>query len=219
MSGISFSGQNMGVTMSNTKILILKRKEILYTGIFLIMGVMLIILLFCFFSGKSKETMSSSLYEPGVYSDTVTLGENELNISVTTGANQIYQVEITNLNESITTMYPLMEPALEDISTQLLNGVELSEVQISDDCKYTGLFLLNAIDKALEPARKNSGESPSKESGEDDAESSSYQESGEDGSEKSSSQESGTVDAESSSYQESGVDDMTSSSQSLETSE
>lgn len=146
--------------MSNTKILILKRKEVLYTGIFLLMGIMLLILLFCFFSGKSKETISNSLYEPGVYSSTVTLGDNEMNISVTTGPNEIYQVEITNLNDSITTMYPLVKPALEDISAQLADGVELSEIQISDDCKYTGLFLLNAIDQTLEPAKKTNGETP-----------------------------------------------------------
>lgn len=146
--------------MSNTKILILKRKEVLYTGIFLLMGIMLLILLFCFFSGKSKETISNSLYEPGVYSSTVTLGENEMNISVTTGPNEIYQVEITNLNDSITTMYPLVKPALEDISAQLADGAELSEIQISDECKYTGLFLLNAIDQTLEPAKKTNGEAP-----------------------------------------------------------
>lgn len=146
--------------MSNTKILILKRKEVLYTGIFLIMGILLLILIFCFFSGKSKETISNSLYEPGVYSGTVTLGDNEMNISVTTGENEIYQVEITNLDESITTMYPLVKPALEDISSQLADGVELSEIQISDECKYTGLFLLNAIDRTLEPAKKTNGESP-----------------------------------------------------------
>ena len=146
--------------MSNTKILILKRKEVLYTGIFLIMGILLLILIFCFFSGKSKETISNSLYEPGVYSGTVTLGDNEMNISVTTGENEIYQVEITNLDESIITMYPLVKPALEDISSQLADGVELSEIQVSDECKYTGLFLINAIDRTLEPAKKTNGEAP-----------------------------------------------------------
>lgn len=155
--------------MSNTKILILKRKEVLYTGIFIVMGVFVLILLFSFFSGKSKETISNSLYEPGVYSSTVTLGENEMDISVTIGENEIYQVEITNLNDSITTMYPLVVPALEDINSQLAQGTELSEVQISEDCKYTGLFLINAIDQALKPAKKTSGESPSYESGSEDA--------------------------------------------------
>lgn len=151
--------------MSTTKILILKRKEVLYTGIFILMGILLLILIFCFFTGKSEETISNSIYEPGVYTNTVTLGENEMNISVTTGANEIYKVEITNLDESISTMYPLVEPALKDISSQLLSGVELSEVQISDDCKYTGLFLLNAIDETLKPARKTQGEMPSYDSG------------------------------------------------------
>ncbi len=146
--------------MSNTKILVLKRKEVIYTGVFLIMGILLIILLFCFFSKKPEKADSASLYVPGVYTSTVKLGENEILLSITTGENEIYDVEFTNMENAVTTMYPLAEPALADIKTQLTSGVELSEVQISDEYKYTGLFLLNAIDEALEPAKKNKGETP-----------------------------------------------------------
>ena len=46
-------------------------------------------------------------------------------------------------------MYPLVSSSLDNINQQLENGVELSEIQVNDESKYTELLLLNAIDEAV----------------------------------------------------------------------
>ena len=40
---------------TQTKIVVIKAKEIIYTGIFLVLGIVMIVLLFCMF-GKNKES-------------------------------------------------------------------------------------------------------------------------------------------------------------------
>ena len=105
---------------TQTKIVVLKAKEILYTVIFILLGIVFLVLLFQMF-GKDKvtETSATSKYQPGIYSSTITLGENTLNVAVTVDSETITGVSIENLNETVTTMYPLLEPALEEINNKI----------------------------------------------------------------------------------------------------
>ena len=75
------------ITMSSkTKIVVFKARELIYTGIFILLGILLILLLVFMFipshksSKKSKET---SGYAQGVYTSPLKLGENELELQVT----------------------------------------------------------------------------------------------------------------------------------------
>ena len=61
-------------------------------------------------------------------------------------------VNFVNIDESVTTMYPLLEPALEDIEKQLCNNVPISEVSTNDNSKYTQTLLLETIEETLEKA-------------------------------------------------------------------
>ena len=101
---------------SQTKIVVIKAKEIIYTGIFLVLGILFIVLLINMF-GKSKgsDAKTTSKYVPGVYSSTISLGESTLNVAVTVDEDTVSGVSIENLNETVTTMYPLLEPALNEI--------------------------------------------------------------------------------------------------------
>ena len=70
---------------SKTKIVVLRTKELIYTGIFLVLGIILIlVLIFMFTQGKTKETIASATtYIPGVYSSPITLGSSSFNVEVT----------------------------------------------------------------------------------------------------------------------------------------
>lgn len=52
-------------------------------------------------------------------------------------------------------MFPLMEPALESLASQIYTSQSLENIQYSEDQKYTSMILLNAIETALKKAENN----------------------------------------------------------------
>lgn len=143
---------------SNTKILIFKAKELIYTIIFVVLGILLLLLLlFMFLPGESEkpipEVTETAAYIPGVYASTVQLGESTLDVQVTVDSNRICDVSIVNLNETVTTMYPLLTPALEEINAQLPDIESVDDLTCSTDAPYTSVILTQAIKNALEAAK------------------------------------------------------------------
>lgn len=139
--------------MSKTRIVVIQMKEIVYTAIFVGLGILLILLLVFMFLPKGRDKSSNQAqYKPGVYTNQITLGESSLNVEVVVDENHINNVSVTNLSDSITTMYPVVEPALDNISKQLANNVSLKDIVISQDCKYTEMLLIQGIETALKKA-------------------------------------------------------------------
>lgn len=103
---------------SKTRIVVLHMKEVIYTAIFLLLGLLMIILLLIMFGpSKDKETASSvqttsaltGQYLPGVYSTAIELNDNTFDVQVTVDSNHINSIELVNLSESTAAMYPLMD--------------------------------------------------------------------------------------------------------------
>lgn len=143
--------------MGNTKIVVLRSREVLYTVLFFALFILLLVLFFFMFlpSIKSEETADAVSYIPGVYNSQLSLNDTTLNIEVVVDENHINSVRLVNIDESVTTMYPLMEPAMESISDQLCNNVALEDVVLSDSSKYTQTMLLQAVEETLEKAAVN----------------------------------------------------------------
>jgi len=142
--------------LSNPKILVVHLKEIIYTVIFAALGILLIILLVAMFLNKDKDansTKQDQLYIPGVYSAALILNDSALNLEVLVDANHINSVEIVNIDEATTTMFPLINPSLELISSQLYDGVLLEDVEFSENSQYTQTIMLDAVKVALEKAK------------------------------------------------------------------
>ena len=139
--------------MANTKIVVLHRRELLYTGIFLsLLFVFILLSLILFFPKKQADTKEQAKYVPGVYTSSLNLNDTELNLEVVVDQNHINSVSITNIDESVSAMYPLLEPSLSEIEKQLSNNIPLSEIQVTEDGKYTQTILQEHIQKALEHA-------------------------------------------------------------------
>lgn len=143
---------------SKTKIVVLHLKELVYTGIFALLGILFIVLLIIMFlpGDKAKETLSTTakeLYTPGVYTTSLVLNNNTIDIEVVVDENNINSIRLVNLDESIATMYPLIEPAFEDLVNQISKNQTLDGISYADDNKYTSIILLEAIDTSLEKAR------------------------------------------------------------------
>lgn len=150
---------------AKTKIVVLHRKELLYTGIFAALGVLFVILLIMMFlpgkdtssapdaASQPESTETAALYIPGIYSTEIVLGEQSVDIEVIVDQNTITSINMVNLNEAVTTMYPLLEPAFDSIRAQVYELQSLDEITYSTDSKYTSLVLLEAIETSLEKAR------------------------------------------------------------------
>ena len=143
---------------SKTRIIVLHMKEVVYTIAFLILAVLLgILIYFMFGPGKSQTTSAAGegLYTPGVYRSSLTLNKNTFDVEVTVDQNNIQSIELVNLSESTAAMFPLMEPALESLASQIYTSQSLENIQYSEDQKYTSMILLNSIETALKKAENN----------------------------------------------------------------
>lgn len=142
--------------MSKTKIVVLHMKEIIYTAIFVGLGILLILLLVFMFLPKNTDSTSDNdapIYKPGVYTSQMTLNNATLNLEVIVDENHVNSVKFVNIDKEVTTMYPLVAPALEDIASQLYLDVPVDEVLISDSSKYTSVKILDTIKSTLQKAQ------------------------------------------------------------------
>ena len=138
---------------SKTKIVVLNMKEIIYTAVFAALAIILILLLVFMFLPKNKESKTNEeKYMPGVYTSTVTLNNTALEVEVTVDETHINSIRFSNLDESVTTMFPLIQPTIEDIAEQVYDSQSLDNIQLSEDSPYTSQIIVNAIDEALKKA-------------------------------------------------------------------
>ena len=140
---------------SKTKIVVLHMKELVYTAIFAVLGILLILLLIFMFlpddktDGQTEETMR---YVAGVYTSSIQLNDNAIDVEVAVDANHINSISLINLDETTAAMYPLMQPALDNLTQQIYEKQSLDDISYGEDTQYTSTVLLNAIRSALEKA-------------------------------------------------------------------
>ncbi|MDO4331512.1 MAG: hypothetical protein Q4C58_02370 [Eubacteriales bacterium] len=142
---------------SKTKIFVLHLKELIYTGIFVVLAILFLVLMIIMFlpakdGGKPSSSGDSARYVPGKYTTSLQIGSGNVDVEVVVDDAAINSIRLVNLNEVITTMYPLMEPCMETIAQQICEKQSLEEITYPEENKYTSQILLNAIASALEKA-------------------------------------------------------------------
>ena len=177
---------------ANTKIVVLRRKELLYTGIFAALGVLFLILLLMllmpnkdadasgtpdspdntaetampdnvadlgrssqFSDAKDASTgaVAGNTYIPGIYTTELILGSETVNVEVIVNDHAITSLSLADTDETLTTMYPLLQPTMNSLSEQICETQDLSQVTYSSETRYTSLVLLEAIKASLEKAK------------------------------------------------------------------
>ena len=160
---------------AKTKIVVLRMKELIYTGIFVALGILLIILLIIMFlpgkdtpssssqpSGTTNQdtsldnttstsqsantgtpasstdvttTSTTTAYIPGIYTTELILNDQAINVEVIVDQSSITSVRLVNLSETITTMYPLLEPTFQTICTQVYeNQTDKNHYNMTGSC-------------------------------------------------------------------------------------
>lgn len=141
---------------SRTKILIMKKRELIYTAIFAALAITFLILMVLMFrQGGSNSTLTTAntSYCPGVYTIPVTINSNVMDLQVRVDADHINSISLVNLSESAAAMFPLMQPALESLAAQICETQSTKDVYYEASTQYTSQMLLQAIEAALKMAR------------------------------------------------------------------
>ncbi|MDE7297275.1 MAG: hypothetical protein K2N94_00415 [Lachnospiraceae bacterium] len=144
-----------------TKILVL-RKNRLAIGLIALCAALLLFLFFTFRSSSGDPAPAApdpaisqkpeATYRAGVYTSTIALGDSLLNLELVLDSNHINSVRLVNLEESVTTMYPLIEPSLNALAEQLVGGVAPADIKLDDNKKYTQSLLMEVINATLKKA-------------------------------------------------------------------
>ena len=151
--------------MSKTKIVVFKLKELLLTAALVVFGVAILLLVVALVSMEKESTPgvtgsstqsdsseTSAMYYPGVYTSTMELNDTTIHLELVCDSDHINSVRLVNLDEAVETMYPLLNPALEDLELQLSKNVPLEELEFTEGSTYTQTLLVEAIEKTLEKA-------------------------------------------------------------------
>ena len=113
---------------------------------------------------SAQTAADAAKYTAGVYTSGITIGDSAIDVEVVVDTSHINSIRLVNLSESVTTMYPLVQPALEDLASQIYESQTTDGITFSADSKYTSQILLDAIKDSLNKARVKDGSKPDKES-------------------------------------------------------
>lgn len=141
---------------SRTKIIVIHMKNIIFSGILIGIIILALLIVFLNFSSKKNSSPSSvatSAYIPGVYSSSVNLNDTAIDVQVTVDDNHINSVSLVNMSKSVETMYPLIEPAMKELSKQIVKNQTLDGITYSKNNQYTSMVLIDAIENALSKAQ------------------------------------------------------------------
>lgn len=137
-----------------TKIVVFRMKELIYTAVFIILAVVLILLLvFMFRPGRDKDGREAASYTAGVYTSSIQFQGQTIDVQVAVDENHINSVSFVNLDDTVATMYPLMQSSMDEISRQICEKQSLDHVTYTKENQYTAAMLLNAVGNALDKAK------------------------------------------------------------------
>ena len=142
---------------SATKIVVFKLKELVITGVLALLAVILLILFIIHItSGSAKKNTDDTLstFTPGVYTASIMLSGNTMDLEVTIDSDNVKSIRLVNTAETVETMYPLITSSVKALEEQVRQKGSTDGITYSADAKYTSLVLINAIDTALDKARK-----------------------------------------------------------------
>lgn len=149
--------------MARTRFVVLRMKDIIRTGIFILIGVILLVaLIWAVMPNRSSEG-SAEMFEPGsfvpgTYTSYIILHNRPVSISVTVDDSAILDISISEMDRSLEVFYPLIRPTMTELSQKVLD-TQSTNIETDLETQYTSRILLDAINMALFQALVSSVES------------------------------------------------------------
>ena len=128
---------------SKTKIVVLHMKEVVYTAVFLALALILLVVFLIMFSGKKDSakkpsvTTAASAENARYIPSTISLGDQTFDVQVNVEQDRITAISLNNLSETTAAMYPLMEPALDSIASQIYVNQTTEGLIYGEDDRYS----------------------------------------------------------------------------------
>lgn len=164
--------------MSQPKIMVFHLKELIYTMIFLLLGILLILLLLFMFlpglgSSEDKENVSGSAstvssavsgsassaslsasqdaspFYAGIYTSSYVLNNTTMEIEVILDEDHINSIRFVNLDDAVETVSPLLLPAMEDLAVQIVTTQAFDNITVPEGSEYTYQVLLEGIKETI----------------------------------------------------------------------
>ena len=138
---------------SDTRIFVFRLRQLLtFLLVLIILIAAAVFILFVIGSSKKDvQTSPASAYTAGVYTSSITLNNQSVDIQVVVDKDHIKSASIVNLDESVAAMYPLLTTSMD--AAQLAAGVSIDDIRYESSSRYTSQVLLSAIAQAIDKAR------------------------------------------------------------------
>ena len=141
---------------ANTKIFVFKAKELIYTAIFVLLGILfLLLLIFMLLPNREKAKTSEPAmdYIAGIYSSSIHLGGSSLDVKVTVTDEKVTSISLSGLNDTVSAMYPLLEQTVNDINQQLATAGSIEDLTFDSESQYTNTLIKQALQNAVSKAK------------------------------------------------------------------
>ena len=159
--------------MGGTKIFVLQMKHIRKIALIAVAALAALILLALFLSPRNSGQGTTppprqqapqpiapggpqgmALYIPGTYYSEIVLATSSIFVVVEVSETEILSIRLQEFEETQEVFYPLMQPAMSQLSQQIVSTQSL-ELEPSSESPYTQEVLIQAIRNALETAAIN----------------------------------------------------------------
>lgn len=139
---------------SKTKILLLRRRECIYTLLFAALAIILIILVFLMFLPAATSGSDTPVsYSPGIYTSQITLQDSVIDVEVRADHLGIHSIGLQNVSQTVSAMYPMVKPSLDKLAKQICDTQSVENIYYEKSNQYTSQMLLSAIRSALALAK------------------------------------------------------------------
>jgi len=143
--------------MAKSRFVVLRMKDIIRTGIFVLIGIVLLVALIWAImprGGSSNDAMQSTYgnFIPGEYTAYIILHNRPVSVTVTVDENNILAIALSEMEAVIEVFYPLMRPTMTEISQSVI-ATQSTAFEPSLETMHTSRILLDAIELALYQAQ------------------------------------------------------------------
>ena len=137
--------------MATNKFMVIRFKELLKTGIFAVLGVIIIIAVIHFAQGKLSD--ATSLYIPGEYSSEIELENGTIAVKVTVDRKRIIAVDIVDEKKAVPVFYPLFVAVGEQLAEKIVSE-QTTQIDVGGGNEVTASMIIEAVDNGIKQAMK-----------------------------------------------------------------
>jgi len=124
-------------------------KDIIRTGIFVVIGIaLLIVLILAIMPRGARDDAAFGSFIPGTYTSYIIIHNQPIVVSVTVDEDAIIDITLSEMAETQEVFYPLIRPTMATLSRQVIE-TQSTNIEAPIEAAITSRILLDAINNAL----------------------------------------------------------------------